>query len=120
MITNYLLLATLAYSSKVSLVGADDKSNAPPEGCAIVTVSDKVAAHLMLKGIIDAEKEVEKLEKKKTLLNSQYEKLIKATQVPGYEQKVPENIRTANAVKCEQTKKEIERLVDAVSALKLI
>ena len=74
----------------------------------------------MLKGIIDAEKEVEKLEKKKTLLNSQYEKLIKATQVPGYEQKVPENIRSANAVKCEQTKKEIERLIDAVSALKLI
>ena len=104
----------------MAVVGADDKNNAPPDGCAIVTVSDKVAAHLMLKGIIDPEKEVEKLEKKKTQLNNQYEKLIKATQIPGYEQKVPENIRMANAEKCEQTKKEIERLIDAVSALKLI
>ena len=102
------------------MVSANDKSNGPPDGCAIVTVSDKVAAHLMLKGIIDAEKEIEKLEKKKTLLHNQYEKLIKAAQVPGYEQKVPESIRMANAEKCEQTKKEMERLVDAVSALKLI
>merc|ERR1719328_183098 len=114
------VIATLAYSNKVAVVGADDKNNAPPDGCAIVTVSDKVAAHLMLKGIIDPEKEVEKLEKKKIQLNNQYEKLLKAAQVPGYEQKVPENVRTANAEKCEQTKKEIERLIDAVAALKLI
>ena len=115
-----IISATLAYSSKVAVVSSDDKSNAPPGGCAIVTVSDKVAAHLMLKGIIDPEKEVEKLEKKKIQLNNQYEKLLKAAQVPGYEQKVPENVRTANAEKCEQTKKEIERLIDAVAALKLI
>ena len=115
-----MFLATLAYSSKVTVVGADDKCNAPPDGCAIVTVSDKVAAHLMLKGIIDPEKEIEKLDKKKTQLHKNYEKLIKETQVPGYEQKVPENIRMANAEKCQQTKKEIERLVDAVSALRLI
>ena len=49
-----------------------------PDGCAIVTVSDKVSAHLVLKGIVDPVKEVEKLEKKKATLASQLEKLVKS------------------------------------------
>ena len=49
-----------------------------PDGCAIVTVSDKVSAHLVLKGIVDPVKEVEKLEKKKAALASQLEKLAKS------------------------------------------
>ena len=114
------ILATLAYSGNVSVVSADDKRRPVPDGCAIVTVSDKVAAHLMLKGIIDAPKEVEKLEKKKTQLRNQYDKLIKATQVEGYEKKVPEDIRIANAEKCEQTQNEMGRLVDAIEALKTV
>jgi len=51
-------LATLAYCSKVNI------TDSPPQGCAIVTVNDKVAAHLMLKGLIDPAKEVEKLNTK--------------------------------------------------------
>ena len=74
----------------------------------------------MLKGIIDTAKEVEKLEKKRTQLKSQYDKLIKATQVEGYEKKVPEDFRLANAEKCQQTLKEIERLEDAIAALNAI
>ena len=97
-----------------------DESFSLPDGCAIVTVSDKVAAHLMLKGIIDSAKEIEKLEKKSTQLQNQYDKLIKAEQVEGYNTKVPEDIRLANSEKCQQTQKEIERLVDAMAALKAI
>ena len=81
------------------MVCADDKTTTIPDGCAIVTVSDKVAAHLMLKGIIDAAKEVEKLEKKRIQLKNQYDKLIKAQQMQGYDTKVPEDIRQANAEK---------------------
>jgi valyl-tRNA synthetase len=102
------------------VVCAEDKSISLPDGCAIVTVSDKVAAHLMLKGIIDAAKEVEKLEKKSTQLKNQYDKLIKAQQVQGYDTKVPEDIRLANTEKCQQTQKEVERLVDAIAALKTL
>ena len=115
-----MILATLAYSVNVKVVCAEDKDSTLPDGCAIVTVSDKVAAHLMLKGIIDAAKEIEKLEKKSTLLSNQYDKLIKATKMQGYEQKVPEDIRLANAEKCDQTQKEIERIVDAIAALKAL
>jgi len=108
------VIATLAYSGKVSV------SDSPPSGCAIVTVSDKVAAHLVLKGLIDPAKEVEKLEKKRAALRLQLEKLQKAVQVPDYEKKVPEDVRKANAEKLTQTDSEIHRLADAMAALSTI
>ena len=110
----------MAYSSNVTVLNSDDKNHLLPKGCAIVTVSDKVETHLMLKGIIDATKEIEKLEKKKTQLQTQYDKLIKATQIESYDKKVPEEVRMANAEKCEQTVKELEHLVRAITALQLM
>merc|ERR1712080_388360 len=67
-------IATLAYSNKVQV------TDSPPKGCAIVTVSDKVSAHLVLRGLIDPSKEVEKLEKKRSALLTQIEKLKKAAE----------------------------------------
>jgi valyl-tRNA synthetase len=55
------VLMSSAYANKIEVVEQDKDI---PEGCAIVTVSDKCSAHLMLKGIIDPIKEVEKLGKK--------------------------------------------------------
>ena len=110
----------MAYSSNVTVLNADDKNHLPPKGCAIVTVSDKVETHLMLKGIIDATKEIEKLEKKKIQLKNQYDKLTKATQIEGYDTKVPQDVRMANAEKCEQTQKELEHLAKAITALQIM
>merc|ERR1712051_470142 len=64
-------IGTLAYCQNVKV------TESPPPGCAILTVSDKVSVHLMLKGLIDPGKEVEKLEKKRAALMSQIEKLKK-------------------------------------------
>jgi hypothetical protein len=47
-----------------------------------------VSAHLALKGLIDPVKELEKLNKKKTLLNQQIEKLTKLTQGSTYTQNI--------------------------------
>merc|ERR1711997_961211 len=58
------VLMSSAYANKIEVVERDKDI---PEGCAIVTVSDKCSAHLMLKGIIDPIKEVEKLGKKTRL-----------------------------------------------------
>ena len=70
-------VSTLAYCSEVQL------GDSPPQGCAIVTVNDKISAHLMLKGLIDPSKEVEKLNKKKAALQQTVEKLKKAMEVKG-------------------------------------
>ena len=55
------VIGTLGYSGKVEVA-----TDAPTSGCAIVTVSDKCTAHLVLTGLIDPTKEVEKLLKKET------------------------------------------------------
>ena len=70
-------VSTLAYCSGVQI------GDSPPAGCAIVTVNDKISAHLMLKGLIDPSKEVEKLNKKKAALQQTVEKLKKAMEVKG-------------------------------------
>ena len=43
----------------------------------------QVAAHLVLKGLIDPAKEKEKLEKKQAALRQQLDKLNKSTQIKG-------------------------------------
>jgi len=107
-------ISTLAYSQKVEV------TDTPPKGCAIVTVSDKVSAHLVLKGLIDPSKEVEKLEKKRSALLSQIEKLRKAAEVPDYTTKVPEDVRKANQEKLCGNEAEVVRLAEAMQALNTI
>jgi len=104
-------VSTLAYCSDTQI---GDK---PPPGCAIVTINDKVSAHLKLKGLIDPSKEIEKLNKKKTLLQQTVEKLKKAMEVKDYESKVPEDVRAANKDKLETSTLEIEKLCEAVKTL---
>ena len=109
------VLMTSAYANKIVVVEQDKDI---PEGCAIVTVSDKCSAHLMLKGIIDPVKEVEKLGKKQDQLKNQLEKLKKSMLIKDYEKKVPEDIRNANSEKVSQTETEIDRLDEAMAFLK--
>lgn len=71
-------IETLATCSKVVVT---DKP--PASGCAILTISDKVSAHLNLKGLIDPDKEKDKLLKKKVVLESQVNKLNKLTKDTG-------------------------------------
>merc|ERR1712212_116237 len=104
-------VATLAYSKQVEVV------DSPPSGCAIVTVNDKITAHLVLKGLVDPGKEIEKLTKKRAVLQQTMEKLLKAVKVPDYLTKVPEDVRNANQEKIEQSEVEIARLGDAMAAL---
>ena len=80
----------------------------------------QVSAHLLLKGLIDPAKEVEKLTKKKAAMQLAVEKLKKAMEIKDYESKVPEDVRKANKEKLETSSLEIERLTEAVKTLELI
>ncbi len=109
------VIATLSFSSSVSV-----SANPPTAGCAIVTVNDKCSAHIVLTGLIDPAKEVGRLEKKRSVLAATVDKLEKAAKAEGYETKVPEEVRVANKEKLAQTKTEIERLTEAMQALKAL
>jgi valyl-tRNA synthetase len=107
-------LQTLSYSSKVEVL----TTTPPPTGCAILIVSDRCEIHLMLKGLIDPAKEIEKLKQKHEKLQGSLSKLQTAMAVTDYEVKVPEEVRTNNSEKLTQTEGEIEKLVSAIAALK--
>ncbi|KAG1659710.1 Valine--tRNA ligase [Nymphon striatum] len=110
-------ILTLTYSSVVNILTASEK---PPVGCAISTVSDKCEVHLGLQGLIDAGKEISKLEGKRSRIEVQHSKLLQASNVEGYGTKVPLEVRDANAQKLVQLDIELKKVIEAIDTLKLI
>ncbi|XP_044001066.1 valine--tRNA ligase isoform X2 [Aphidius gifuensis] len=106
------LIGTLAYSNVLE--------GKPPLGCTIITVTDKLQVHLLLKGLIDPQIESAKLGKKKELLTSTILKLKQAISASDYTTKVPVDVQTANSEKLENSEGELERLAEAMEALRLM
>ncbi|XP_065161929.1 valine--tRNA ligase [Atheta coriaria] len=107
-------LATLAYCSKI------DINTDAPSGCTIITVSDKCEVHLLLKGLIDPEKEIAKMEKKLVFLGDTKAKLDQSMAAADYATKVPAEVQATNSEKLMQTTNEIQKLEIAMDALKLM
>ncbi|XP_053998029.1 valine--tRNA ligase [Hylaeus anthracinus] len=105
-----LLIETLAYSTI--------STREPPTGCAIITVTDKVQVHLLLKGLIDPKKELEKLCKKKEQLVDVIQKINQAIEVPDYNVKVPLDVQNNNKEKLLNSEGELQRIADAITALR--
>ncbi|XP_050350770.1 valine--tRNA ligase [Nymphalis io] len=103
-----------------SLANSELSDDAPPSGCSILTVSDKIEVHLVLKGLIDPAKEITKLEKKKDTLTQTINKLQQAIGADDYITKVPPEVQKSNAEKLTQSQGEMERLQAAVDTLKLM
>ena len=81
-----------------SITFLDETAQVPP-GCAMTNLSDKCKMYLLLKGIIDIEKEVQKMTKKKEKLNQEIESLKKLMTSDNYETRVPEAVRQKNQEK---------------------
>ncbi|XP_014227475.1 valine--tRNA ligase isoform X2 [Trichogramma pretiosum] len=90
----------------------------PPAGCTIITVSDKLQIHLLLKGLIDPVKELEKLQKKETSLKSTIEKLKKDMASADYTTKRPVEVQKADAEKLTNSEGEMKILIEAMETLK--
>lgn len=107
-------IKTLAYCSSNAIV------KEAPSGCAILTINAQCEVHLMLKGIIEADKEIAKLGKKTEALTQTITKLKQKMSMEGYEQKVPENVQQDNIETLKQSEIEIERIATAIKALQTI
>ncbi|XP_031849268.2 valyl-tRNA synthetase [Nomia melanderi] len=105
-----LLIETLAYSTV--------RTNEPPAGCAIVTVSDKVQVHLVLKGLIDPKKELEKLCRKEEQLTDVIQKMKQAMKVPDYNVRVPLDIQNSNKEKVLNSEGELQQITEAIAILR--
>ncbi|XP_063624402.1 valine--tRNA ligase isoform X1 [Cydia splendana] len=103
-----------------SLANSELSEEKPPVGCSILTVSDKIEVHLVLKGLIDPQKEISKLEKKKDTLSQTITKLCQAMAAEDYATKVPADVQKGNSEKLAQSQGEIARLQAAIETLKLM
>ncbi|KAM3957167.1 LOW QUALITY PROTEIN: valyl-tRNA synthetase [Aphomia sociella] len=108
------------FRSLQSLANSELSDDQPPIGCSILTVSDKIEVHLVLKGLIDPQKEMTKLEKKKETLSQTINKLQQAIAAEDYAVKVPVEVQKSNTEKLAQSQGEIQRLEKAIETLKLM
>lgn len=107
-------IQTLSYCSKTDIV------EEAPKGCAILSINAQCEVHLMLKGVIEVDKEIGKLEKKQESLEQNITKLKQKMSIEDYENKVPENVRADNSEHLQQNQIEVERIKAAIEALKLM
>lgn len=107
-------LQTLSYCSNIEI------AKEAPSGCAILSISAQCEVHLMLKGIIEVDKEVGKLEKKREQLNQKIVQLKQKMSIDDYARKVPENVQQDNTENLNQSEIEVERIGTAIEALKLM
>ncbi|XP_061383734.1 valine--tRNA ligase isoform X2 [Danaus plexippus] len=108
------------FRSLQTLANSELSDDSPPMGCSILTVSDKIEVHLVLKGLVDPQKEITKLEKKKENLSQTINKLQQAMAADDYTAKVPADVRKLNSEKLATSQGEIERLQSAIETLKLM
>ncbi|KAK0151520.1 Valine--tRNA ligase [Merluccius polli] len=110
-----LQIQTLSYSQTVNAVTPDQ---AVPEGCAVAIASDRCTINLVLKGVIDVEKEVAKLTTKKGELEKQMEKLREKMAKNDYKEKVPVKVQEQDAEKLRQSQTELEKVTEAIDNFK--
>ncbi|XP_078272094.1 valine--tRNA ligase-like [Rhinoraja longicauda] len=103
-------IQTLACCQSLSLL-VDDSC---PAGCAIGIASDRCSVHLLLKGLIDAEKEVTKLRSKQGEVQKQVAKLREKMSKADYSTKVPRKIQDMEAEKLRQSETELQKVEEAM------
>jgi len=101
----------LSFSEKITF------SNEIPAGCVISVINDDVNAHIMLKGVIDFEKEKVKMEKNMKDLENKLKALEKKMSNKDYKAKVPQGVQDQDAEKCESFKIEIQESKKAIESI---
>ncbi|KAI9359333.1 tRNA synthetases class I-domain-containing protein [Zopfochytrium polystomum] len=89
------------------------KDESAPAGCAVVPVSEDCNVYLLVKGKVDFDVELAKLQAQKEKALEQLAELRKKTEAPGYEKKVKLEVREANAAKIKTFEAEIETVTTA-------
>ncbi|KAG0378752.1 hypothetical protein BGX24_002938, partial [Mortierella sp. AD032] len=105
-------IATLTKGSKSCTVVSDVAQI--PEGCASQTIQEGCTVYLLVKGMVDVDAEVQKIEKKLTKVQKAKEDLEKKTQDATYLTKVKPEIREMNEAKLKDYEAEIATLTSGI------
>lgn len=90
------------------------KTEASPEGCSISVINEDVSILVLIKGHVDVDVEVGKLEKKKQKTEQLIASIQKLKAGATYETKVPASVRETNEQKLRTYEEEIEALTTAM------
>ncbi|KAJ1950380.1 valine--tRNA ligase, partial [Dispira parvispora] len=91
----------------IDVIGADQHL---PAGCVPAAVNQNCHVLLLVKGKVNIEAEVDRLEKKLTKARQQLGTWEKKTQIPDYETKIKADVREVNATKIKGYQAEIDAL----------
>ncbi|BDA49044.1 Valine-tRNA ligase [Coccomyxa sp. Obi] len=97
------LIGTLAMSDAVKVLGEGEEA---PKGCGVFVVNDATTVCLDLDGIVDPQKEAEKLQAKQAKLAEMITALKTKRSMRDYEEKTPEEFRRADAEKLKSLEEE--------------
>ena len=104
-------IATLGKASKVDVNLAEDSI---PETVGTSIVNDTLTVLIDLKGMVDDEKEIARLNKEMKKAKGPLDQLEKKMAADGYAEKVPENLKKQNVEKQEGLKKKISDIEEAI------
>eukprot|EP00210_Caulerpa_lentillifera_P004086 g3898.t1 len=107
-------IATLSYSSEVKVLTEDGEI---PVGCSFLVFDSDTTIHLQLTGILDPNKEIEKLEKKLTDAQKSTSKLKEKMSRSNYAEKTPSNIQESDKSALEKKRAEIDSLVSSITVM---
>ena len=106
------MISSLCNSNDIQYV---DNNNQFPVGCGVGIVNDNTEIGIMLKGIIDVDKEVQKLGKELAKVEKNVQSLAAKMQKENYIKKVSEDVKEKDTQKLESAKKEAEKLKAAIA-----
>ncbi|XP_061675677.1 valine--tRNA ligase [Syngnathoides biaculeatus] len=110
--TSNVQIQTLSYCQAVIPLSAEQ---AVPAGCAVAIASDRCTVNLMIKGLIDVDKELSKLQAKKSELDKLMAKLHDKMANSDYRDKVPLKVQQQDADKLRQSQTELEKVEEAMN-----
>ncbi|KAL0232899.1 hypothetical protein GEMRC1_011646 [Eukaryota sp. GEM-RC1] len=84
-----------------------------PPTCGVSVVLTNIKIFVDLKGLIDVDVELKKINKKLGIVEKSLDSLKKKMSIPNYETKVPEQVRVANAEKFSRVETEYKTLLNS-------
>jgi hypothetical protein len=107
----------LAGVANLTVTNASEKV---PKGCTVSILSKDLECHLMLLGLVDFSKEIEKMEKQKELKETSIDKLQKTMALPGYATKAPPEKVDQDKAKLNEMQTELNVILQTIADLQLL
>jgi valyl-tRNA synthetase len=107
-------VVTLAKLESLEVVSGKPES----QSCVVSVLNERCTIYVDAEGLVDFKAEIDKFTKKRGLLLKSLEGLEKKMNLPGYEEKVPADVRTSNKEKFDDLNAQLTEMDSAMAMLR--